>query len=141
MTLILTAIIRVGLGLLFFASGASKVVRAGSVARMVANYSLVPRSLLPFVTRMLAPFELATGALMVSSLWLPVWPLAWSLAIGLLLGFTVAVASALARGLEIPCGCGLLLNGHVIRRGTMVRNLVLLTSLAFDLLLRRSARL
>jgi len=138
MTLILTATIRVGLGLLFFVSGASKVVRARSVARMVANYSLVPRSLLPLVTMILAPSELATGALMLLSVWLPVWPIACSLAITLLVGFSIAVWSALARGFDIPCGCGLLLNNHVIKQGTIVSNLVLLSLLAIDFLLQRS---
>jgi hypothetical protein len=137
MTMILTAVVRVGLGLLFLVSGASKVVRTRSVGRMVANYRLVPLSLVPIVRRMLAPVEVATGVLLLVSLWLPVYALAWTLAFGLLLAFSVAVASALARGLEIPCGCGLLLNGHVIRRSTLVRNLGLISLLALDLLMQQ----
>ena len=104
---------------------------------MVANYRLVPRSLLPIVRRMLAPAEVAAGVLLLVSLWLPVYSVAWTLAFGLLLVFSVGVASALARGLEIPCGCGLLLNGHVITRATLVRNLALLALLALDLLVQR----
>ncbi len=138
LTMILTVVVRAGLGLLFLVSGASKFLRARSVGRMVANYRLVPRSLLPIVRRMLSAAEVAAGVLLLVSLWLPVYALAWTLAFGLLLAFSVAVASALARGLEIPCGCGLLLNGHVIRRATLVRNLALLSLLAFDLLMQRS---
>jgi uncharacterized membrane protein YphA (DoxX/SURF4 family) len=47
MTMILTVVVRAGLGLLFVLSGVSKFLRARSVGRMVANYRLVPLSLLP----------------------------------------------------------------------------------------------
>ena len=136
--MIVAAVLRLGLGLLFLIAGGSKFFRARSVGRMVAHYRVVPRALLPIVSKVLAPAEVAVGGLLLVSLWLPVYPLARTLAFGLLLAFSVAVASALTRGLEIPCGCGLLLNGHVITRATLVRNLVLLSLLALDLLLGRS---
>ena len=99
---------------------------------MVANYRLVPRPLLPLFAGMLGPTELMAGILLLASLWLPIHYLAWSLATGLLIAFTIAVASALARGLEITCGCGALLNGHVITRATLARNVALLSLLALD---------
>ena len=138
MVLVFTAVVRLGLGLLFLISGGSKFLRARSVERMVANYRLVPRSLLPIVKLMLAPAEVAAGVLLLLSLWLPVYAIAWVLAFGLILVFTAGVASALLRGLEIPCGCGLLLNGHVITHATLVRNLALLSLLALDLLVQRT---
>jgi len=137
MAVVFTAVVRLGLGLLFLVSGVSKFLRARSVERMVANYRLVPRALLPLFKRVLAPAEVAAGGLLWASIWLPVHALAWSLAAGLLLVFSVAVASALARGLEIPCGCGLLLNGHVITRATLERNMVLLSLLALEFLVQR----
>ena len=140
MAKVLTEMVRLGIGLLFLMSGASKFLHAWSVRRMVANYRLVPRLLLPIVTRMLAPAEAAAGILLLMSLWLPLYGIAWTLAAGLLLAFSVAVASALARGLQIPCGCGLLLNGHVITPATLLRNLALLSLLALDLLEQRSLR-
>jgi hypothetical protein len=136
--MIFGAVLRVALGLLFLTAGGSKFLRARSVGRMVASYRLVPRALLPIARKILAPVEVGAGVLLFASLWFPVYALAWTLAFGLLLAFSVAVASALARGLEIPCGCGLLLNGHVITRATLVRNVVLLSLLALDLLVRRS---
>jgi len=135
--MVLTAVIRSGLSLLFLASGVSKFLRARSVERMIANYGLVPHVLMPIVKRMLAPVEVTAGLLLFASLWLPVYGLAWTLAFGLLLAFSIAVASALTRGLEIPCGCGLLLNGHVITRATLGRNLLLLSLLVLDLFVQR----
>ncbi len=140
MGIIFTGIVRVGVGSLFLVSGASKVLRAKSVKRMITNYRLVPRWLLPIVAKMMAPIEVATGMLLMASLWMPVYGLAWVLSIGLLSAFSFAVATALARGLEIPCGCGLLLNGHIITRAALVRNLTLLALLTLDRLTPGSLR-
>ena len=137
-TMILTTIIRSVFGLLFLASGASKLLRARSVERIIAAYRLLPRSLLPIARRLLGPAEIAAGALLLASLWLPIYLLGWILAFGLLLGFSIGQAAVLARGLEIACGCGLLLNGHVVTRVTLARNLGLLSLLILDLLGRRS---
>jgi hypothetical protein len=49
-----------------------------------------------------------------------------------LLIFSFAILSALVRGIEIPCGCGLVLNGHVITPATLTRNVLLLWLLALD---------
>jgi hypothetical protein len=132
-----TVLVRVAFGSLFLVSGSSKALRPRSVERIVAQYHLVPRALRTAFRRMLAPAEVAAGVLLWASLWLPVYRLAWTLAFGLLLTFSLAVASALVRGLRIQCGCGLLLNGHVITPATLLRNLVLLFLLALDLLEHR----
>jgi hypothetical protein len=134
-----TALVRVAFGSLFLISGSSKALRPQSIERIVAQYQLVPRPMRPAFRRMLGPAEIVAGVLLLASLWLPVYCLAWSLAFGILLTFSLAVASALARGLRIPCGCGLLLNGHVITRATLVRNLALLAMLALDFLTQRSS--
>jgi hypothetical protein len=133
----LLGVVHFGCGLLFLISGASKFLRPHSLAKMIANYRLVPLPMLPIIGKTLAATEMAIGILFVASLWLPVYSLAWILAFALILAFTAAIGSALARGLEIPCGCGLLLNGHVIRRATLVRNLALLCLLATDHLVKR----
>jgi hypothetical protein len=133
----LLAVVHFGFGFLFLISGASKFLRRHSLTKMIANYRLVPLPVLPIVGKTLASTEVAIGILFVASLWLPVYSLAWTLAFALVLAFTAAIGSALARGLEIPCGCGLLLNGHVIRRATLVRNLALLFLLTTDHLVKR----
>jgi hypothetical protein len=130
--LIATTGIRFGFGTLFFAAGISKSLRAGSVQHIVAHYRLVPRPLVPVAARALASIEAVAGALLLASLFLPIYAEAWALTAGLLLIFSVAILSALVRGIEVPCGCGLVLNGHVITPATLTRNLLLLGLLALD---------
>ena len=108
---------------------------------MIDNYRLLPGALVPLVTATLAPMEFVTGVLLVLSLRLPVYLLAWTLAFGVLLFFSIAIYSALARGLKIPCGCSPMLNGHVVTRVTLTRNLILLSLLVLDLIVQRSPSL
>jgi hypothetical protein len=124
--------IRFGFGALFFAAGISKSLRARSVQHIVAHYRLVPRPLVPVAARALGPVEAVAGALLLASLFLPIYAEAWVLTAGLLLIFSFAILSALVRGIEIPCGCGLVLNGHVITPATLTRNVLLLWLLALD---------
>lgn len=133
---IFSAVLRTAFGVIFVTAGGSKLLRRRSIERMVAGYELMPDALVRAVTVALAPAEIAGGLLLLASLWLPVYPLAWLTAVTLLAAFSLAVASALARGLEIPCGCGVLLNGHVITRATLGRNLVFLALFALDRLSR-----
>jgi hypothetical protein len=130
--LIATTGIRFGFGALFFTAGISKSLRARSVQRIVAHYRLVPRPLVPVAARALGPAEAIAGALLLASFFLPIYAEAWMLTAGLLLIFSFAILSALVRGIEIPCGCGLVLNGHVITPATLTRNLLLLWLLALD---------
>lgn len=124
-----------GYGLLFLASGMSKWLRQRSVRLTVANYRLMPSRIVPVFAALLAIVETAAGILLILALWLPpVYPLAWWMATGLLSLFSLAIATALVRGFHIPCGCGLLLNGHTITPATLVRNAMLLLPLLLPLL-------
>jgi hypothetical protein len=135
MVIVGAAIIQLGLGLLFIAAGISKLLRTRSVHHTVERYRLLPSGGVKVVAWLLGPIELATGTLLVLSPWIPVHPLAWTTATGLLLLFSIAIGSALARGISIPCGCGLLLGDHVITPITLSRNLLLLTLLIVDCML------
>jgi hypothetical protein len=130
--LIATTGIRLGFGSLFFAAGISKSLRTGSVRHIVAHYRLMPQPLVPVAASALGPIEAVAGVLLLTSLFLPIYAEAWAMTAGLLLMFSLAILSALARGIEIPCGCGLVLNGHVITPATLTRNLLLLWLLALD---------
>lgn len=130
---ILAILLRCAYGLLFVASGISACLRQRSVRLTVANYRLIPAQLVPAFSGLLAILEILAGVLLLLSLGLPTYlltyPLAWATTTGLLALFCVAIGSALLRGLHIPCGCGLLLNGHTLTPATLVRNLFLLTPL------------
>ncbi len=131
------AIVRLCLGLLFIAAGAFKARRARAVRRVVERYRLLPAAGAAITARLLAPVEIATGALVILSLWAPIHALAWVAAAGLLTLFSVAVGSALARGIVVPCGCGPLLGDHVITPLTLARNVALLSILTVDFALAR----
>lgn len=128
-------------GFVFLAAGVSKLLRTSSVAHTISNYRLLPPSAVRAIACLLAAVESSAGILMLLSPWLPVYRLAWSLTSSLLLIFSAAIASALLRGLKIPCGCGLLLNGHVISWMTLGRNLLMLAVLVLDFLVRQSGML
>jgi hypothetical protein len=40
--------------------------------------------------------------------------------------FTLAIGTALARGIKVPCGCAVVLADHVISLRTVMRNLALM---------------
>lgn len=134
--MILAASIRLAFGLLFLVAGASKLLRTRSVKRIVREYAIVPRSLVPAVSRILGPAELISGAALLASFGLPVDAIAWKLGFSLLLVFSVAIASALARGIKVPCGCGLLTSSHVITISSLLRNLMLIAGLFTERYLR-----
>ena len=125
-------LVRAGFGLLFMASGISKLLHARSVRRTIERYALLPPMLVDLVARLLAPAELASGLLMLYSLWMPVHVIAWTAATVMLIFFTVAIGSALARGIVVPCGCGAILGDHLITPATIARNLLLIALLAID---------
>ena len=138
---VVTAIVRVGFGVLFLAAGVSKLLRLGSVEHILARYRLLPKAIVPFAARCLAAAEIIAGLLLMFSIRLPVYDAAWMLAAGLLAVFSIAVLLTLARGITVPCGCALLLNGHVVTWATLQRNLLLLSLLVVDRLMQSGGSL
>lgn len=127
--------VRGAYGLLFLAAGISKCLRQRSVRLAVANYRLMPARAVPAFSQLLALLEIIAGVLLLLSPGLPTYRLGWIMATGLLALFCLAIGLALLRGLRIPCGCGLLLNGHVLTPATLLRNLLLLALLLLPPLL------
>jgi putative oxidoreductase len=95
--------IRLGLGALFVYAGLMKLRDPGEFAIEIANYRLLP-GLAPYGAVMLPTVEIVAG---LGAIVLPrTWRRAAALVIaGLMLMFTVAVSVALARGINIDCGC------------------------------------
>jgi uncharacterized membrane protein YphA (DoxX/SURF4 family) len=95
--------LRLGLGALFLVAGALKLRDPYAFALEIANYQLLP-GLAPWLAATLPAVELVIGLALVAG---PrPWARAGALAATLLLVlFTVAVASAVARGVNISCGC------------------------------------
>ncbi len=95
--------LRLGLGALFLAAGALKLRDPYAFALEIANYQLFP-ALAPWLAAALPATEIVVGVALVAG---PrPWARAGALAAAAMLGaFTFAAASAVARGVNISCGC------------------------------------
>lgn len=83
-------------------AGATKVADPDVFALAVGNYHMLPKQALTPVAYLLPPLEIVTAL----ALLLPAYRAAgWVLAGGLFATFVLAVGSALARGLDVSCGC------------------------------------
>lgn len=122
----MTQAIRLGIGLLFFAAGVSKMLRRSSVRLTVERYRLLPSAIVGLAADLLGPSEVVVGSALAFSPWLPLARMASIGAATLLVGFSLAIGSALARGISIPCGCGVLLGDHAVTPSILVRNMTLL---------------
>ena len=79
-----------------------KLTQPETFALDIANYGLLPRQLLQPLAYTLPPLEMLTAAALFS----PVYRrAAWMIAGWLFLIFAAAVGSAVARGLDVSCGC------------------------------------
>jgi uncharacterized membrane protein YphA (DoxX/SURF4 family) len=95
--------LRLGLGALFIVAGVLKLRDPTGFATEVANYRLLA-DVAPLMAATLPMVEIVLGvALIVAP---ATWRRAGALATaGLLALFTVAVAQAVARGINVDCGC------------------------------------
>ena len=93
---------RLILGALFVWASATKVPDMAAFAESVANYRIVPPALVPATAAAVVGVELLAGlALLVNR-----WSRAAATLLALLLAvFTAGLASALARGIDLACGC------------------------------------
>jgi putative oxidoreductase len=102
---------RLILGGVFLYAGTVKIIDPGAFAGDIANYRLLPHELINLLAITLPWIEVVAGALLVFGR----WPKASALILTLLMVvFLIAIAQALARGLDIRCGCfGTVEGGHV----------------------------
>lgn len=122
----MVSVVRVLVGLLFLAAGVSKLRRRRSVRLTIERYRLLPSAVAGLAAILLGPAEVVVGAGLALSAAFTSVELAWFGAEALLVFFSLAIALALARGLDIPCGCGLLLGDHAITKTVLARNLALI---------------
>lgn len=96
-------IARVALGLVFVAAGALKIGHASDLAATITAFGFgLPPVLVAVVSIALPPFELLLGIYLVGGWLLPVTSV---VACALLAVFIGVVASVVARGLHVSCGC------------------------------------
>ena len=98
----LTILARLVLGLVFIYASWDKILDPAGFAKAVQNYRLLPLEAVNFFAIVVPWLELVCGLLLIGGL----FTAGSSLVVGLLLvSFMIALAAALARGLDIGCGC------------------------------------
>lgn len=95
-------LLRLLVGGLFVFSGGLKIADPAKFAHAVGNYRLVPHELINLVAILLPTVEFVAGSFLLAGVWLRAAAL---LITSLTAVFAVVIVSALARGLNIECGC------------------------------------
>jgi putative oxidoreductase len=122
----LPLLLRWFLGGVFLVAAVPKILHPDQFAIDISHYRLMPYAWINLLAITLPWVELAAGALLVARVWARAS--AWAIT-GMMVMFVAVIASALARGLNIECGCF----------GTIAGRRIGLTSLAFDLALLGAA--
>lgn len=122
----------IAIGLIFVTDGIEKQRQRESLAGVIANYRLLPDRLTAPAARILPPFEIALGLMLLSG----IAPLtAAGIAAATLLLFAAAMGINVARGrTQISCGCGHGALAHRLGWGLVARNLILVGLLGLRLL-------
>ncbi|HOV86863.1 MAG TPA: MauE/DoxX family redox-associated membrane protein, partial [Syntrophobacteraceae bacterium] len=95
-------VIRISLGIVFFAASADKILHPAPFARIIHNYQILPSSLVNLTAIILPWTELLLGLFLLAGWWLYGTVL---LSGALFTVFLGALAFNAARGLDIHCGC------------------------------------
>lgn len=93
---------RIILGLVFLLFGLDKILQPDEFARAIANYRLLPETLVNLVAVTLPWVECVCGLLLLSGQWVRSAALVSAFLLGV---FLIAVSITLVRGLDIQCGC------------------------------------
>ncbi len=98
----LNVLLRLLVGSAFVVAGALKVADPAKFALDVSHYRLVPYELINLVAILLPWIEITAGFFVLAGIWLRAAALVIT---SLTVMFLVLIVSALARGLNIECGC------------------------------------
>lgn len=94
--------LRLIIGGLFVYASIDKISNPGEFAKAVKNYDMLPLNLVNFMAIIIPMIELVAGLMLIFGIY--VKGSAASISI-LLVVFLIALVQALARGLDINCGC------------------------------------
>jgi uncharacterized membrane protein YphA (DoxX/SURF4 family) len=99
---VIQVLARLALAAVFLWAAIPKIGDPAVFARDIANYRLLPGALVHPLAVTLPWIEIVAATLLVLGLWTRAAALVCT---GLLFVFSVALAAAVARGLDIECGC------------------------------------
>ena len=96
-------IARIALGLIFLAAGGLKIAHASDLAATITAFGFgLPPVLVAIAAIALPPFEVLLGVYLIGGWLLPATSVVASALLALFIG---VVASVVARGLNVSCGC------------------------------------
>jgi uncharacterized membrane protein YphA (DoxX/SURF4 family) len=98
----ITGALRIVVGGAFVLAGVLKIADPAKFALDVGNYRLAPREIINLVAIILPWVEVTAGAFVLAGVWLRAAALVIT---SLTTMFFVVIVSALARGINIECGC------------------------------------
>jgi uncharacterized membrane protein YphA (DoxX/SURF4 family) len=98
----LSLLARLALGFVFLIAGAEKLTALDQFAHNIYNYQLLPMALVNIVALLFVWAEIVVGVLLIAGAAVRGSALVSGI---MLLLFIVAILTAMARGLEIDCGC------------------------------------
>lgn len=104
----LSLVARMVLGIVFLVAGAEKLGVLDQFGHAIANYQIVPIPLVNIAALLFVWIEITTGVLLIAGAAVRGSGLVSTL---LLVAFLIAILSAMARGLQIDCGCFVSANG------------------------------
>jgi uncharacterized membrane protein YphA (DoxX/SURF4 family) len=93
---------RLLVGALFVGAGVFKIAQPAAFAADIGNFRMVPREWVNLLAITLPWMEVVAGGLLLAGRWRRAAALVVTV---LMVVFVVAVAQALARGLDVRCGC------------------------------------
>ena len=93
---------RLLVGVAFVWAGVIKIADPAAFQEALVNYRMLPASLIPLTAVTVPPIEVAAGLCLIMGL---LSRGAALLSTGMLVVFTAAIAQAIARGIDIECGC------------------------------------
>ena len=132
----LELLLRFLVGGTFVYASLDKITDPAAFAQAIYHYRMIDGALLHPMALVLPWLELSTGLAMIMGLARRGSALLISL---MLLVFMAAIASALARGLDISCGCFDTENGHVVGLSLLFRDTAMLAG-SLALLINRDVR-
>ena len=120
--------LRIYLGVVFIAAAWYKIADPSAFALSIATYGILPDSLINLMAIMLPWIEVLVGASLIVGLWTRASALVVG---GMMIMFIVSLAIALAKDLQMSCGCFASAEaGNEINMGTMIRDLLWLLGAA-----------
>ncbi len=135
---IVTAILRIIMGLLFLYSGYFKMIDPQVFAPVISNYGILPELLIPYTAIILPVLELILGALLIIGYKVKASSF---LSLILMIIFITAVTVNLIKGNNFNCGCfelGRFGISENISIGLIVRDLIFAAILALLLITKNS---